>query len=155
MLTRSQIVERALSAVGQRTRYKLGRGGYDPRTAHPGSECDCSGFVAWCLGLPRKNAAIEWIETSRIVNDALGAGKLFVGVDAPEPGDFVVYGDKGGKQGHCGIVITAPQECAEDWYSRAAVVHCSSSNYRKYSDAIQLTDAKVFEGRAIFARYHD
>ena len=50
------VLARAHSSVGQGIRYKLGRGGMYPGSPTPAAAnlCDCTGFVAWCLGFSRK-----------------------------------------------------------------------------------------------------
>lgn len=50
------VVGRAMSAVNQGIRYKLGKGGMNPGSPTPAAsgQCDCSGFVAWCLFMSRK-----------------------------------------------------------------------------------------------------
>lgn len=92
-------------------RYKLGKGGFDPSlpTPAPTGECDCSGFVAWCLGLGRdqRRAHGFWISTTDIVRDALGAQRLFVRLEGPEPGCVAAYPDRAGRQGHAAIVAQA------------------------------------------------
>lgn len=150
-------LERARSAAGHRTVYRLGRGGFDPAAPHPGKECDCTGFLAWAVLSPRKvPATIGWIETSRIVADATGACRLFTRVSAPVPGDIVVYGDwtdpETGRrrQGHVGILSVVPP----DWsWAGLRVIHCSVSNSKR-GDAIAETDARAFRKRGIFARWN-
>lgn len=122
--------------------YGLGSGGRDPRAADPfgtyqaraGEDparahrrlllgrvwIDCSGFVAWCLGIARKLSNGAWFYTDRIVADArrqLAFEDLGyrVPVDQVRPGDVVAYGsidrDHDGKRdkiGHTGIVVAVP-----------------------------------------------
>ncbi len=159
-MTPDEIVARARSAIGRPTVYKLGKGGRKPDAPHPADangQCDCSGAVAWFLGLDRYQpgkVSGDWLSTSSMVREAT-AGRLFRVVVDPEPGDVVVYGDyvKDGirRQGHCGIVVAAPAQCLPDVWSSIRVVHCSSGNSKR-GDAIQETDAKVFKARGIFAR---
>ncbi|WP_157179566.1 hypothetical protein [Rhizobium sp. CF142] len=56
MMRASAAVNRALSATDKGTRYGLGTGEMDPGNPSPAAnrKCDCSGFVAWCLGMSRK-----------------------------------------------------------------------------------------------------
>lgn len=149
---------KARSAIGRGTIYVLGKGGYDPKKSHPGDSCDCSGFVAWCLGIPRKQEdTIGYIETTRVYKDALNANILFQAVDNPRDAHVVVYPDTyklvqvdGGKvrrqkvsEGHIGIV-SGP----------GLVIHCSKSNYKRTRDAIQETSDKAFLAKgAVFARF--
>ena len=151
------VVERARSAIGFATRYRLGAGGRNPRAKHPAvaTECDCSGFAAWCVGVDRylPNGAIphlpggEWFETSSLWRDARTPFGFVVEVDwdAARPGDLVVYGDKGKSQGHVGVVVEASG-------GPTRVVHCSGGNGRR-GDAIAETGPEVFvRGGALVAR---
>ena len=143
----SGYVARALSAVGKNTRYKLGAGGYSPEAPHPGRDCDCSGFVSWVIGFSRRHkfGSSSWISTSDIVRDAQGKQALFQVLPGPEVGAIVVYGDSGGKQGHCGIITRI-----ED--GKLFGVDCSGSSYRRKKDAIQERDFSFFVAKpnAIF-----
>jgi hypothetical protein len=158
------VVARARSACNKGTAYGLGKGGFHPDLAHPGSLCDCSGFAAWVFGSPRKvPSTIGWIETSRIVRDATGDQLLFRRVFNPEPGDAIVYGDYEEqvsgrhRQGHVGVLVHVAPRPFEDpeWWSDSRVVHCSVSNDKR-GDAIQETDCKGFASRyshVVFARW--
>lgn len=138
---------RARGAVGRGTRYTLGQGGYSPMDPLPtrNGQCDCSGFVAWCIGMDRWQgrhkkpwkSLIPWIETTAIVKDAKGAQKLFTTIETPVPGCLVVYGDRFGKQGHVGIVDNVTSKTVFE------VVHCSKGNDRA-GDAIQRTSGALF-----------
>lgn len=158
-MTGAEVLARARSAIGRRTVYALGRGGRDPLAVHPADKrgrCDCSGFAAWACGLDRHQprSALEhfnggWLSTSGIVWTARNGGRFFAQIDAPEPGDLVVYGDrkvKGvTKQGHVGIVSAAT--------AGLRVVHCAKPNYVNRGDAILDTDGAFFLARgAIFVR---
>ena len=147
-------VIRARRAIGRGTKYKLGQGGFHPIDTLPTRTgyCDCSGFVAWVLGLDRwqgrhnkrHSSAMPWIETTAMVRDANGKGLLFVKLDGPVPGCIVVYGDSFGRQGHTGIVdnVRGPKDFD--------VVHCSVGNDRS-GDAIQRTHGSLFvKKKAIF-----
>ena len=72
------VLARANSAVGQGIRYKLGKGGMSPGSPTPASssQCDCTGFVAWCLGFSRKlteHFYVQfnggWFETTAVWTD--------------------------------------------------------------------------------------
>lgn len=123
-----------------RTKYVLGAGGMDPHLPSPGGICDCSGFVAWCLGLSRKPKPSRpwWIETTAMVRDATGQKAVFAFLDGPEPGCVVVYGDKGGHQGHTGIVTVVRSPRDYD------VVDCSSGSWKREQDAIVEHTGIVF-----------
>ena len=138
----AQTLQRAQSALGLKTVYKLGKGGFDPAKPMTVS-CDCSGFVAWAIGIPRElpPKSDKWLDT-----DAYYAGGkpvkagLFheISVVDAEPGDLLVYPDKGTKQGHIGIVTQV------DLSAPTYVIHCSFGNYNNYKDAIRITGPGVF-----------
>lgn len=109
---------RAHLALGQGIRYKLGYGGMDPSRSTPAesrllyrNRCDCSGYVAWCLGLSRKPKPYRpwWIETTNVYRDAVSARRVFRIIPEPVPGCVVVFGDytrNGIKhEGHIGLVV--------------------------------------------------
>lgn len=162
-------LERARSACGQGILYRLGKGGFDPKTALPFSRvvqvglppvvrgCDCSGFIAWCLGCSRdparnaKNSALvglgiarwsKWFETTNIWTDAGGpqlAWELVPMADL-QPGDVVVYPD--GKnplgvtvQGHIAIVADPVKR---------TIIDCSSSQSKALGQAITERDGSFF-----------
>jgi hypothetical protein len=96
----SAIVLKALSARGKHILYALGHGGWHPEDELPTRDlgCDCTGFVAWALGVCRQcpDPAFPWYETTAIVHDALGDQRHFVNVrwQDCQPGDCLVYGDR-------------------------------------------------------------
>lgn len=98
---------RALSHSGS-FRYGLGHGGFHPGDFLPTRNglCDCSGFASWCLALSRNQTKTFglWISSSHIWSDGLGRRRLFTVLVEPFPGCLVVYPDRGGRQGHVGIV---------------------------------------------------
>ena len=153
-MTGMEAVARARKALGGGCIYKLGKGGFTPTNPAPWSkqmECDCSGFVSWCLGVSRKTdnpwyVAYNggWFETSAIVRDATSPFGVFTEVARYDalPGDVLVWGDAGGKQGHVGLV-TGP----------TTVIHCSRGNFTMTADAIRETDQHIFDAnKAIAAR---
>ncbi len=128
----------------------------DPTLVRPA--CDCSGFVCWALGFPRKashaaswTSTDGWISTDSIWQDAMGAQGLFVKRTQATPGCLVVYPriGSGHAQGHVGIVTEV------DAAGRPTqVVHCSASNFENAPfDAIKTTDAEVFtwQAKSVFA----
>jgi cell wall-associated NlpC family hydrolase len=156
-VTRDDVVRRARSVL-DRGVYRLGAGGRRPQDPHPfdkNNGADCSGFVAWCLGLDRYQPdTIGWIETTKVHTDAMYRQKLFdvepkIGA---RPGDIFVWPDKsskGGKlEGHIGIVGEVENGKV------VTVIHCSSGNMRRQGKAVQETDARAFYNNdAIICRF--
>lgn len=152
-MTSAEAIERARATIGKGCIYGLGKGGMRPLDPHPWdaeSRCDCSGFVAWVLGVSRKtdnpwykNQNGGWIETSAIVRDCETPFGFFALVNKRDArvGDLLVYGDRPSKlsgkpqQGHVGICTQVGTRGPE------MVVHCSRGNERKTDDAIRETDA--------------
>lgn len=159
ILTGARVVERARSAIGHGTIYLLGGGGRNPFTAIPDHELDCSGFVAWVLGVDRylENTGLPhldgraWLETTAVYDDARSPLGSFAEIPwiSARPGDLVVWPDNKLKkrQGHIGVVATVAN-------GPNTVVHCSSGNYKGPArDAIQETPADLFaRNNAIVAR---
>ena len=156
-MTAEQIVQRARSAAGRGIAYRLGAGGMHPADELPTRNgfCDCSGFVAWCLGRDRHNSEMPggWVETSAIFRDAkliTGEG-LFdeVAWREAQGGDLVVYGDRyepGTRklihQGHVGVVASIGAD------GPATAIHCSRGNERRHGEAICETGVEVWEARS-------
>lgn len=160
MLTVEELLARARTASGQQTKYKLGAGGMDPRAPGPANingECDCSGFVCWCLGMSRKTdhpfyvrVNGGWINTDAIVADASHSTGFFTSLTAPRLGALVVFPSKAParKVGHVGIITQLGTQTVV-----ASVLHCSAGNSRK-GDAICETPPTVFGAPdAIYAWY--
>lgn len=122
--------------------YRLGQGGFFPEDAWPtrSGGCDCSGWCSFAMRLSRKPKLTRpwWIETTAIYNDAMGKQKVFVKLDEPQVGSFVVYPDyvSGGRkrEGHIALVVAVTG-------SRIIVVDCSPSNERRVGYAIDRRDA--------------
>lgn len=159
-MTPAAAIARARSAIGHRTAYRLGKGGMNPSSPVPwdaSGGCDCSGFIAWVLGISRlsdtpwyKKFNGGWIETTAIVRDARTPFGFFDEVPWEEarPGMIVVYGDDNGHQGHVGMVTRFKRGGGPH-----RVIHCSSGNYKRTGDAIQETEPTAFtRGHAIIAR---
>ena len=148
-MTPAEMLVRASSALGKGTKYVLG-------SSLVGSECDCSGFVAWCFGVPRKvNLDLYvrwnggWFETTAIYRDAKSPYGFFreVPLAQAQPGDVFVWGDSHGRQGHIGIITEE---------GGAKVIHCSKGNWARTGDAVQETPPDVFlKNDAIVARWHE
>lgn len=123
--------------------YKLGKGGFGWFEDEAIEACDCSGFVAICLGRSRNATGkgdlggLEWVESTQLCNDGEGAQELVVDVGSAipatcRPGDIVAYPDRNGRQGHVGIVVKVEKD-------RIITVDCSSSG-DKSGSAIQMRD---------------
>jgi hypothetical protein len=146
-MTVSEALARAASMIGKKTKYRLGRGGTKPTAPTPADsagQCDCSGFVCWCLGLSRKTthpAYLKqnggWINTSAIVFDAKNPVGFFSRLAAPVPGALWVYPWSGGRPGHVAIIESVSK-------AGCSIIHCSSGNSRR-GDAIARTSAAMFE----------
>lgn len=138
-----QTLQRAHSALGKNTKYVLGKGGINP--ANPLTpQCDCSGFIAWAIGIPRQLppvAAGGWLSTDEYWAGGKPIKKgLFIPITLKEAiaGDLLVYPDSGGNQGHISLVNQAENGMP------SYIIHCSSGNFKTYGDAIRITSPAVF-----------
>ncbi|HPQ68431.1 MAG TPA: peptidoglycan-binding domain-containing protein [bacterium] len=109
-------------------------------------KCDCSGFAAWSIGIPRHLPAKKkvWLQTTSYWNGGIDTGqRIFdqVAENAAQPGDIVVYPDIGGKQGHMGFVSRMENGVV------TRVIHCSKSNYTNHGDAILETAPTAFRAK--------
>src|ERR1044072_2079543 len=142
-----QSLQRARTGLEQTTTYVLGRGGFDP-TKMLDTNCDCSGFIAWAIGIPREfpPGSGRWLDTDAYWNGggggAKGAGfpllKTVAAAEA-EAGDLIVYPDQGGSQGHIGMISGV------DNHGELKVIDCSKGNWRKFGDATRETDSAVWK----------
>lgn len=132
-------------------KYRLGRGGFDPKSRFPWDKeglLDCSGFIAWVLEMRRDqvnarkpwSALFPWIETSAIVRDLLGPQRVFVRIAEPVPGCLVVVGDGGGKQGHVGLVVDVFDRDGSKGYT---IIDAAASG----PDAVAQRTSAWFEAR--------
>lgn len=144
-----EVVTRACSQIGLKTRYALGGGTVSGSTCQDLTKaCDCSGFILWCLQWRRrysdetwlKKATGGWLNTDGIWYDAAQGPERFVTqVDEPMRGALVVYPARwmskqdGPKVGHIGILSAVDK-----------VIHCSSGNMRQFGDAIAETPLTLF-----------
>lgn len=140
---RERTLERAHSAIGRSTVYRLGAGGMRT-SAVPARSLDCSGFVAWAIGIPRQLPPRTggWLDTDcywRGGSPVVDGLFLHVAPENAKPGDLYVYPDSGGRQGHIGIISEVQDK------RPTKVVHCSSGNHRRCGDAIQETYCSVFD----------
>jgi hypothetical protein len=121
----------------------------------PALACDCSGYVAWCLGLPRTPSVLPgnsfW--TNGICADADrpgGVGQLFRRLPAPVPGALLVYPGRQdrGEGGHVAIV------CEVQGGQVTGILHCAPQNFLlapepgRQRNAIARTDPAPFQGRS-------
>lgn len=158
LMSADRLVTMARRYVDKPCTYALGKGGIKANSDVPwsGGECDCSGFVAWCMGVSRKTDNPlyvklngGWIETTAVWTDAtVYKTGLFYQIAKPAYGCIVVYPDAAGHQGHIGIISEV-----NDQNVATKVVHCASRN--PLGRAIQETVPDVFtrNPQAIFAWY--
>lgn len=92
--------------------------------------CDCSGFVCFIIGIPRKNADGTWNNTDHLEKLAKRQGIKWT---EAQPGDVVVYG-AGAAVGHCGLVSEV------DDAGPCKVIHCNAGT----PPAIDETDESLF-----------
>jgi hypothetical protein len=132
-------IDRARTALGKKTEYKLGKGGYKPdlKTPAPAGKCDCTGFLAWAFGISReldnpyyKQLNGGWFETSAIYKDIQSPYGIFSQLDKPQVGAVAVYGDSGGHEGHIGLITEVKNGKVQK------VIHCSCSAWKDDGDAI-------------------
>jgi hypothetical protein len=137
-----QTLDRAHTALNKKTIYKLGQGGLNPLNALT-SKCDCSGFIAWAIAIPRElpPGSNKWLST----DEYWAGGKplkngLFLQVDIKDAlaGDLMVYPDQGGHQGHIGLINQVDNNMP------TFIIHCSLGNYTNFGDAIRITSPSVF-----------
>ena len=139
---RDRTLARARSLVDQGTRYVLGKGGFTP-TDPMESESDCSGFVAWAIGIPRElpPGSGRWLQTTTYWEGGGNVGQGLFDESDParaEPGDIYVYPDMRGKQGHMGVISAAQSG------RPIKIIHCSKGNFNRHGDAIRETNPDVF-----------
>ena len=137
-----QTLARAHSALALGTIYKLGKGGFDPVKPMT-AQCDCSGFIAWAIGIPRElpPGSDKWLST----DEYWAGGKpvkagLFTQILLKDAvaGDLLVYPDSGGSQGHISIINQVDNNMP------TFIIHCSSGNFKNFNDAIRITSPAVF-----------
>lgn len=160
-MTPSALIARARSALGRKVVYRLGAGGMAPKSVGPeGSDgaCDCSGYVAWALGISRQtndpfylHVMGGWINTTAIVADAKDPSGLFTRIANPKPGCLILYaaGSSGRANGHVGIVTTVIDNAP------VQVIHCASGNFKRTGDAIQETHPGAFTIPGVIFAWYD
>ncbi|HEY2961376.1 MAG TPA: peptidoglycan-binding domain-containing protein [Pyrinomonadaceae bacterium] len=145
-----QSLSRARTGLEEKITYVLGRGGYDP-TIMLTKECDCSGFIAWAIGIPREfpPGSQRWLDTDAYWSGGGGAAKAAgfpllreVPAAEAEPGDLIVFPDPAPhKQGHIGMISGVDQQ------GELRVIHCSKGNWTHFGDATRETDAAVWKNQ--------
>lgn len=151
------LVARAMSGLGKKTKYASP--GTMPAFAASewpsGAANDCSGFVSWCLRFSESRKVDHplyrmvnggYFETTGIHADGLHTTGYFTAIADPVPGSLLVYPDykdSAGKRrdGHIGIVLEAR---GAGIAGARKVIHCSSGNFRRTGDAIQVTGPQVW-----------
>lgn len=124
----------------------------------PTVACDCSGFVAWALGVARNSGppgepfgSEGWINTDSIHADARSTRKLFRPAERAEPGTLIVYPRPAIRSaepmpGHIGIVT---QVSGDGRPTR--VLHCAPRSFLLTPppglprNAIAETDLTLFD----------
>jgi len=137
-----QTMNRAHSALNLKTVYKLGKGGFDPTKPFT-PQCDCSGFIAWAIGISRElpPKSTKWLSTDEYWKGGSPVkANLFLQKKLNEAmvGDLLVYPDSGGMQGHIGIINQV------DHNIPSFVIHCSNGNFKNFGDAVRITNPNVF-----------
>lgn len=160
-MTVNELLQRARTAAGQGIKYKLGAGGINPIAPSPANlnrECDCSGYVCWCLGISRQtthplyvNFNGGWINTDAMVHDGLRQSGFFEQLTVPKVGCLVVFPSSPPRVrvGHVGIVTAVSSAGAV-----TRVIHCSKGNFTAFQDAVRETPPTVFNNpRTIYVWY--
>jgi len=102
-----ELITRARSACKFSVDYKMGKGGFNPNSDSPADNglCDCTGFVAWVLGISRKPKPLRpwWIESTELWSRSK-AGDTFSRLSTAVPGCVAVWPDSHGHSGHAAII---------------------------------------------------
>jgi hypothetical protein len=137
-----QTLQRAQGVLHRNTVYKLGKGGMDPSKPLT-IQCDCSGFIAWAIGIPRElpPQSNKWLST----DEYWAGGKptkpnlcTQISLNQAAVGDLLVYPDSGGSQGHIALVTAVADN------RPSLIIHCSNGNFKHFQDAIRQTPPDVF-----------
>lgn len=137
-----QTMNRAHSVLNLKIVYKLGKGGFDPTKSFT-PQCDCSGFIAWAIGIPRElpPASNKWLSTDEYWSGGKPVKQnLFKQYNINEAmvGDLLVYPDNGGNQGHIALINQIENNTPK------FIIHCSNGNYKNFGDAVRITSPSVF-----------
>jgi hypothetical protein len=137
-----QTMERAYSALRLTTQYKLGEGGFNPvEPLTP--QCDCSGFIAWTIGIPREfpPGSNKWLSTTEYWTGGFPVqpGLLSqVELHQAQVGDLLVYPHQNGQVGHIALINEVSNN------QPAQILHCSSGNFKDFGNAVKITSTDVF-----------
>jgi len=151
------LIARAQSGLGKHTKYES-PGVTPPLTAvtwpASGAKNDCSGYMAWCLRISRavdhpryKQVNGGWFETTAIHKDVANSWGFFDQLATPKIGAFVVYPDKGGHDGHIGV-ITGVIAGKKGVAGIKSIIHCSLGGWKNHGDAIRETPPDPFTARS-------
>lgn len=137
-----QTIQRAYSALDFTTQYKLGEGGFNPIIPLT-PQCDCSGFIAWVIGIPREfpPGSNRWLSTTEYWTGGspVLAGLLSqVELHQTQVGDLLVYPHHNGQVGHIALVNEVK------FSQPVQILHCSSGNYKNFGNAVKITSTAVF-----------
>lgn len=137
-----QTMHRAHSALKLTTQYKLGEGGFNPiKPLTP--QCDCSGFIAWAIGIPREfppgsnrwlSSTAYWAGGYPVLPGLLSQIEL----QQAQVGDFWVYPHQNGQVGHIALIHEVNNS------QPTQILHCSSGNYKSFGNAVKITSTDVF-----------
>lgn len=151
-------VARARRALRQRTIYDLDEPPPAGDQWPQGWRTDCSGFIAWVHGLPRRPARYNTLNpnaqelfTDTLYDDATWRHIYFREVRSPEPGDVIVYPtwrDSAGvtEIGHMALVSEVISA------ERFTIIDCAKSVYCDTGDAISERAPRAFERHRVRLR---
>jgi len=149
--------------IGKPIKYSLAypNGGTDPTAPGPADpatmQCDCIGFAAWADGWDRYQPGKfplydGYINTDSMLDEALGPGRWFSILQAPEIGCFIVGRSfkRLGRNivGHIGVIEDVSGYTPALGLTSLGVVHCSPYNYQftAGASAVWKTSAAIWHG---------
>lgn len=163
-MTVPELLARARQVLPFKVKYKLGTGGMVPEATLPVNHegtCDCSGYVAWALGISRyqpgnpfyKTFNGGWVNTDAMAADGKSPFGFFAALEKPKPGCVIVYPSNKPKlaYGHTGIVTAMGGPAQFAGISR--VIHCASGNSREGRSAVLETLPLAFYGAGKLVSY--
>lgn len=148
-VAKARSIVQALKDDTVKCTYKLGKGGFYPQDQIPtrDSQCDCSGWASWLMGISRKPklTRLWWVETTKIWQKS-AKSDTFVRLSEPVPGSFAVYPDRNGKQGHIGLVTRVERD-TRGRLSKVYGIDCAPTPSKVLGRAITERDFKLFFAR--------